>query len=67
MLAICLQHTEQLNVLSKTAERIDDSIPNMIHEIWNTVNSVKSVLSYFKRTELSNKLSVSLKQSYEAR
>ena len=55
--------------MSKTVEKINESSSDMMYvtEIREAVANVKSVVAYFKRTGLNNKLPVSLKQSNETR
>ena len=64
-----LNHTLQLNSMSKTVEKIKNSSPDMMYvtEIREAVANVKSIVENFKRTGLNNKLPVLLKQSNEAR
>ena len=59
-----------VNSMSKTVEKINESSSDMMHvtEIREAVANVKSIVAYFKRTGLNNKLPVvSLKQSNETR
>ena len=69
MVTIVLNHTLQLNSMSKTVEKIKNSSPDMMYvtEIREAVANVKSIVENFKRTGLNNKLPVLLKQSNEAR
>ena len=69
MVATVLNHTLQQNSMSKTVEKINDNSPDIIYvtEIREAVANVKSIVAYFKRTGLNNKLPVSLKQSDKTR
>ena len=69
MVATVLNHTLRFNSMSKTVKKINDSSPDIIYitEIREAVANVKSIVAYFKRTGLNNKLPVSLKQSNETR
>jgi len=65
ILATVLRHTLQLDNLSATILPMKESDDDMVYvkKLHTTISAAKSVVAYFKKTGLNNKLSMSLKQS----
>ena len=69
MLATVLRHVLQLESLSKTVLPLNpnDKVMQHVKAIQSAVAEVKSLVAYFKRSGLNNKLPTSLKQANDTR
>jgi len=69
MIATVLRHTLQLNRLSSTILPMNESDDDMVHMrmLQSVINAAKSLVTYFKKSGLNNKLTKTLKQSNDTR